>query len=222
MARRLAARSATPREWPIVNGDFRSTKSATASSARRAHARPVGGRARLRSHQRLPARHGLQLDEQLGAGRRTVDQRRVELRAAPLAGDRHRRLDAARLMEHLDDVGQVDQPGRQLQLFARGAIGLALAVPTFERLRHAAPDRLARDPGAPSDASAVRQWFSACPPSPGVRHRGSQPRAGPAPTAAGRRRGAAARTPRLHGLASSIKRMSCFIAGSSPNHFACS
>ena len=98
---------------------------------------------RLDGHQRLPTADRVELVEQLGGGvTEHLDQLRIELRPPTRLGDGQRRVDTADPMEHLDHVGQVHQPRGDEDLVAACAVRFPLAIPPFERLRHAVAHRL--------------------------------------------------------------------------------
>ena len=92
-------------------GDFRSTKSAMAASTRSSSSSlssRLSGRGL--AHHRVPGRHLIQLPEdRLGLGREQLHQSRVELAAAAGAGHFDGSLDPTGVMEHLNDIGEVDQ-----------------------------------------------------------------------------------------------------------------
>ena len=111
-SRPRAARSATPREWPIVYGDFRSVKSAIASSADSSslvgeHDLERRLAPSITASQVVAASRSANSVRRLGAEQ--VHQRRVELGAAALPGDRDRRVDPRAAVEDLDHVGEVHQ-----------------------------------------------------------------------------------------------------------------
>ena len=99
----------------------------------------------LRCDHGVPRRRRLDVAEQL---RRIpaegVHDRRVELRAAPLAGDRGGGRNTARPMEDLDDVGKAHEPRGDGDVLSADLAGGALAVPALEGLSQAVPHVLAQ------------------------------------------------------------------------------
>jgi hypothetical protein len=75
-------------------------------------------------------------------GGEDVDHLRVELRPAPLPGDRDRRVGPAGAVEDLDHVGQRDQPGAEEDLLPPRSLGHALTVPALEGLLDAVANPL--------------------------------------------------------------------------------
>ena len=93
------------------------------------------------AHHCVPRRHLLQLrEDRPGLGLEQLYEGRVELPPAAGAGNFDGSLDPAGVVEHLGDIGQVDQAGRRQYLLALRAVGLPLAVPALEGLGDAVPD----------------------------------------------------------------------------------
>ena len=95
-----------------------------------------------------------------------VDELRVELGARALSGHLDGALCALAAVVHLEDVGQVDDPGRQADLVAARAVRRALAVPPLEGLHHRRPHAVVEpEPPRPTD----RPRTSGSPASPPCR-----------------------------------------------------
>ncbi len=75
-------------------------------------------------------------------GDEQVHDLRVELRAATLPGDGNRGVRPASPVEHLDYVGERDQPGGDQNLLTPRALRHPPAIPALEGLLDAVPDRL--------------------------------------------------------------------------------
>ena len=145
------ARSATPREWPIVYGRLQVDEVAdrveccVELDVGELHAEGWFDR-----HHRVPAAHGVELVEQVRRHlAEELDELRVELGPAARPGHGDRGVDASDPVEDLDDVGEVHQPGGHQDLRAAGPVRLALAVPALEGLLDAVADALveAEPPG---------------------------------------------------------------------------
>ena len=95
---------------------------------------------RLRIDHRRPAGQLVEAAEQLRrAGTERLHQARVELGAAALPGDRHRRVHSVCAVEGHHHVGEVHHARRQHDLLALQCRRHALAVPALECLSHACP-----------------------------------------------------------------------------------
>ena len=137
----------------------------------------LAAQSRLGLDQRLEFGHGVQVGEDLtGGAAEQVHQPRVELRAPPGPGHLDGSFDAPRPVEHLDDVGEVEQPHRTRDVLAPDTVGDSLGVPAREDL----PERVAHlggqaEPsGHLSCGQAVRHQALFHRPSPGQDQIGSQ------------------------------------------------
>ena len=113
-----AASSATPRAWPISHGDLSSANSPIAESASSSSiplttAASDGSESITRSQLAAVSR-----SPKISGARRAehVDQVRIELRAAALAGDGKRRIDATGTPEHLPHRRRLTPDVASLQL----------------------------------------------------------------------------------------------------------
>jgi hypothetical protein len=105
----------------------------------------VLAQARLRLDHRVPARGRQQRREQLACPiAEALNHGRVELRAAALARDRHRSIDPALAVKHLDHVGELHDPHRRADRLAREPPGVSSAIPAFEHLAKRVAHRLAQ------------------------------------------------------------------------------
>ena len=105
-----------------------------------------------------------------------VDHLRVEVLAPPGPGHLDGGVDAARPVEHLDGIGEVEQPHRPRDLLAPNAVGHSLGVPARENL----PKRIAHlggeaePPGHLRRGQAVRHQSPLHRPAPGQDQIGGQ------------------------------------------------
>ena len=130
----LAARLATPREWPARYGDFRSTRSAMATSTSSSSARRPGGTAAARRRGSRPSRRprpGRPAPRR--HVRRTDRPARVELGAARLRAMARAASSAAPADEDLDRAGELDEPRGQADLLAAQVARLTRCRPTARR-----------------------------------------------------------------------------------------
>ena len=210
-----------------VYGDFRSTKSAIASSAasKRSPARTTASAGSAVDH-RVPGADRVEAarGSRPRSARSSVGERRVELLARALArASALRRRDAADAVRHLDELGELGDPRRDRDLLARELARPALAVPPLVRAaeRRRAPRRAARAarPSVRAIAAcvvdhavdlAVARDRELEPDAEAVQRRAARAQRAASPVAAARR------------LRGSWSYLIDFSAMSSPNHFACS
>src|SRR6202007_2235721 len=103
-----------------------------------------GGQRRLGINHQAPAvRRVKVIEDERSPPAEHLDEIRIELGAAALAGDCNRRVDTADAPEHLDDISQVDQPRTDRDLVTAKAAG-TLAVPALITLPEAGPHLLAQ------------------------------------------------------------------------------
>ena len=140
------------------------------------HSPPAGGQVQI-----LEQRRRLSRDE--------IDQRGVELGAAAFAGDADRPVIARGAVIDLDDVGQRDDPSRQQQVVALGAVRDPLAVPALEGLADRVADVLAQTQAAARACRRRTSGWRACRRRHGDRPPRSAPPSAPARAAGDPRRG---------------------------------